>query len=169
MLLIHQARHSHLSVLQLNKESCAPGLLHAQTRATGTKDRIYAIGIYARTRVRDTDIWVVLGREKERVANNPFCLDPVSELESFLPRPLCRQLLPPPSETIIRVTYRGRCGTADFRGYHFCSPDTRLTGIHRIALFYDLACCSIFSRLFDSSWLMVLGLGSLRVLKWFIN
>lgn len=56
MLLIHQARHSHLSVLQLNKESCAPGLLHAQTRATGTKDRIYAIGIYARTRVRDTDI-----------------------------------------------------------------------------------------------------------------
>ena len=34
-------------------------------------------------------------RERERLANNPFCLDPVSELESFLPRPLCRQLLPP--------------------------------------------------------------------------
>ena len=34
MLLIQRARHSHLPVLQLNKESCASGLLHARARAT---------------------------------------------------------------------------------------------------------------------------------------
>lgn len=46
---------------------------------------------YARTRVRDIE------RERKRVVwlTTPFYLDPVSMLESFLPRPLYRQLLPP--------------------------------------------------------------------------
>lgn len=61
MLLIQQARHSHLPLLQLNKESCASGLLHA--RQPRPKD-----GIHARTCVRDTQVpkWFQWEKDRDR-------------------------------------------------------------------------------------------------------
>lgn len=68
-------------------------------------------------------------RKRERVVwlTTPFCLDPVSVLESFLPRPLYRQLLlslSPPGRWPLFESHIEN-GAVDFRGCHFVPRRTR--------------------------------------------